>query len=732
MIKKIQEHFSLKISTPFIIGFSTTIWLLAMAREIMGIFGGKEGYLYLFLCLGIISIGIGMFLHDRSNIKSGRGLSILYNIIFASSILGSFFALRYMPRIASTVALAPDPSSIIILVITAFIPAAVSGFFLRNMTGHHFSTAEIDMTKSNLAIIFGGLAASVVYLGLEDAAPVKVMFGLAFILYLFGFIFLSYQNANKKRIALPCLVLTVITLFLFLFQADRLENKTFGWRFQGYKLIGSGNTSAGSVAVVERDAKTAIAINGIVSKEDGYDQSETSVHLPLLFSGDPKTIYYIGKIDERLVREYLKYPEIELFISSIDAGLTQGTLEGLSSTTKKILADPRIKFLSSGPDQVLESREKRFDAIMVNIGRPMNNGQNRYLSRDFMARARNNLTDDGMYILALDYDENFRNPEINRFLASVNRALHDVFSEPYNIPTRKLLLIGKTQVRPKKEAMIEKFKKNGLKTSFIVGDYFNYALRDRRAEDTFKILAANPASESRIWEPSSYFFSNMSKLRLSEDSNWRWLDSFYEWRWFWLLLIVSPPFIIFAFKDRIKIDFIENKKNILNYLTGGVSIGSGLLAIIIWQSYLSSVYGYLSVLSAFFMAGMIMAFFISKRIKTIFRYKPQIVSLAAALIMPLSVILALNYLEGLATFWQLAIIYFWSFAAGISLVRLTMKSSSDNIALNNSSKISSFVISGGIAGLIITQFIFPFLGIFLSAAFLTYLVAIGFTIAISE
>jgi len=125
---------------------------------------------------------------------------------------------------------------------------------------------------------------------------------------------------------------------------------------------------------------------------------EFFVHIPVQFYGPPRRVLVLGAGDGLVVRELLKYDEVEdITVVDIDPVILRLAREFplLVRMNCDSMSDRRVKLIQADAFTWLIRCREKFDAIYCDFPNPTSFDLSRLFSREFYSMIRNHLADDG-------------------------------------------------------------------------------------------------------------------------------------------------------------------------------------------------------------------------------------------------------------------------------------------------------------------------------------------------
>lgn len=142
-----------------------------------------------------------------------------------------------------------------------------------------------------------------------------------------------------------------------------------------------------------------LALDGniILTEKDEFIYHEMITHVPMAVHPSAKNVLVIGGGDGGVVRELVKYPEIECIdLVEIDEQVVQVCRDYLPQTAGK-LDDERVYIHYEDGLKFVRSRENEYDLIIVDSTDPFGPGEGLY-TREFYANCYKALREEGIMV----------------------------------------------------------------------------------------------------------------------------------------------------------------------------------------------------------------------------------------------------------------------------------------------------------------------------------------------
>ena len=133
----------------------------------------------------------------------------------------------------------------------------------------------------------------------------------------------------------------------------------------------------------------------ITTERDEFIYHEMMTHVPMAVHPDPRKILVFGAGDGGVVRELLKYPDIEqIDMVEVNEGVVEACMKYLPFSASG-LTDPKVTIYSDNSLRFIRHIENEYDVIIVDSAGFYGPGES-LLSRDFYGSCYKALKDDGI------------------------------------------------------------------------------------------------------------------------------------------------------------------------------------------------------------------------------------------------------------------------------------------------------------------------------------------------
>jgi len=405
-----------KYVPPFLLGFLALSFQVFLLREFSVHFYGNEITFGFILAAWLLWGGIGSISASKFKFHLQQFPRVYYLIIllFPVCFMGlrfSRFLLKVLP--GEVTGITPMLSSSLLLAFFISFPLGI--LFVFNA---HYQKGDLFQVYI-LESLGSATAGLIVYFFLipffsnwQGASIVGVFVSLS-VFFVFG---------NKKQTFFLLSILIFLTAFsLFDFPSQKLYWKPF-------QLIHSKDSRYGKLQVLQTEEQISLYNNSLlVYSYPDLATAEESVHFALLQNPNAKHVLLVGGGAGGSLEQTLKYPQVEIDYVELDPEIIRFSLQFLPEKEQNVLRNERVHIIYQDGRTFLHKTHKKYDMIILNLPEPATAQINRFYTREFFLKAREHLTEQGIFSFRVPSAENYISLELQNFLASLYHTLKEVF-----------------------------------------------------------------------------------------------------------------------------------------------------------------------------------------------------------------------------------------------------------------------------------------------------------------
>lgn len=574
----------------FFSGFIALIAQTILLREMLVVFQGNELSIGLILShwlLGVAfgSLTAGQIKKNNAKIMGGSFIGIGVYLPAAFYVVRSLRQILHLFPGEGIPLLTLIGSSFLILLPLSFLTGTQFSLGVRCAEkASSRPSAKIYFLES-LGYLFGGIMFTYIFLVSLNSSQIIL---IQVLLCLISAILLL--SAGTIRMILG-VVITGLIVFLPK-TADYMEKRSINNLYSGYDIIEVINTPYGQAAVVEREKEKYLFYNGIPVfsfPDPEIEKAEEFGYLSLLFHREPEKVLLIGGAG-KYINEILNYGVRHLDYAEIDPYLVKLREKYWSQG----LNDHRLSVHYSDGRKFLRQSKEKYEAILIAVPYPVNLSLNRYFTAEFFSLIKENLRPDGIVSLTFPETGVYADRNILQLLSSIGSAIRQTIPYIKMVPGDTTLLLACSQPFAETGEIRNRFLNRGLKTKFISDKYIDYRFeqgKENRLKEQVDIISKPYTYSNRDFVPGALLYSLEYWQSIFAPKTVKVYKSFIKYSW--VLWIIAGLFFIYG-----KTGFGG-----MAFTTGVSAMGLQMLSIWGLQVFCGSIYHWIGLLTAVFMAG---------------------------------------------------------------------------------------------------------------------------------
>lgn len=507
-------------------GFASTIAQIVVIRELLVLFHGNETSTgVIFACWLLWSaLGSGTAGRLSTRFPPGKAALTVLLTLLALMLPVSVYLIRAARRIFS-IPLGELPT-IGKMVTIAF--GVTGGLCL--ISGALFGVCWAFASRGKAADP-GNPPPLTVYLGEALGAAAG---GLAFYFLLFPFfstlslsiivsvliLMISGWVARVWRLSSGSRILKITwflaTFILLLSALFRSEIETQSRRLQwGSSVNVVHDTPYHNIAIIHGKQNVSVFTNGLwmFSTPDKLS-AERAVHPALLQHRHPRAVLLIGSGIAGHIEEVLKYPNVErIDYVEPDPDLIGFAEKHLPLAQAAYLRHHRLQMLHEDAATFIRRQKSQYDAILMNVGDPINAEMNRFYTVEFFEQIDKRLLPGGIFSFAVSGGEEMMGHVQARFISAIQNTLHRIFPEILIIPGDQMRFIATNssgELTTDVPLLVGRISERSLDLSYIREDTLRDMLNPFRLDYLKSLLTEfRDASTNTDFSPICYFHTLM-------------------------------------------------------------------------------------------------------------------------------------------------------------------------------------------------------------------------------
>ena len=213
-------------------------------------------------------------------------------------------------------------------------------------------------------------------------------------------ILIKYKNNIKYHKVFSTIAFGMMAIMLSgLLFAENIGNFIEGGLYRD-KIILSEQSEYQNIVVTKHNRDVRLYIDGNIqfSSRDEYRYHEALVHIPMSYVESPRDILILGGGDGMAARELLKYPDTNITLVDLDPVITElcRTNQIIRELNSDSLDNSRVHVINADAYKYLESIDKQFDLIIVDLPDPNNTALNKLYTNVFYRLCGRALRDGGI------------------------------------------------------------------------------------------------------------------------------------------------------------------------------------------------------------------------------------------------------------------------------------------------------------------------------------------------
>jgi spermidine synthase len=509
------------------VGFSAVVGQVVLMRELIVAFNGNEISLGIMLAAWLFwtaagSSLAGLMLH---RIRDPRHAAIALELLQAATLLPTIWVLRESKTFFQSVP--GELVGLLPMLISAFICLSVfcivSGalFVVAARFFEHESHATSRGAAGSAYLLdaagsaIGGVLASVLLLRFLDP------FQIAFVVAILNLcIAVALQLKSRRRLALEVGIAVCAAIPLLTSVAPCLDKAARAEQWRGFNLVTSRDTIYGNLAVTQTGPIRSIYTDGVIlANAPDPAAAEEAVHYALLEHPAPHSILLIGGGTNGAINEAFKHPSVtQVDYVELDPTLIELANEFLPAESP-ILSDPSSHahlhahtYLADGR-RYLETTNRRYDVIVVNVADPQTAQLNRFYTSEFFRTAREHLAPGGMLAIQLRSAEETLSPDLKAFLRCIRRTLATQFPYIVAIPGATIHFVASTSpdgLTSDPQVLLDRMRRRRLNSQYVSQYFIPWRMapdRMRQVDADLEPLPSTPVN--RDFAPVAYYFNSV-------------------------------------------------------------------------------------------------------------------------------------------------------------------------------------------------------------------------------
>jgi len=589
---------------PFLLGFLALSFQIFLLREFSVHFYGNEITFGFILAAWLLWGGIGSITASKIRFSQARLIHAYYLVIILLPLclVGlrfSRFLLNILP--GEITGIIPMLTSSLILSFCVSFPLGILFVFNTHfLKGNLYQVYLMESFGSSTAGLLVYFFLIPFFSNWHGAALAG---GIAALLSYFTF-------GGKRQKLFPLAVLILLIVFcLFDYPSQKIYWKPF-------QLIQSKDTPYGKLQVLQTEEQISLYNNNLHDfSYPNLASSEESVHFALLQKPEAVNVLLIGGGAAGSLRQILKYPRTQVDYVELDPEIIRISFRYLPESEQEILRNKRIHIFYQDGRAFLTKTQKSYDMIILNLPEPATAQINRFYTKEFFLKAKEKLTEEGVFSFRVPSAENYISPELQDFLSSLYHTLKQAFPFVEIVPgDTNIFLASSHPLTLEFETLNQKIEDLNLQNTYVSPQLLFSRLNPLRVEMTREKVTTGKKAINQDLSPISYFYNSVLWSTQFKGIEKAVFTFFSSLRSFWLL---DFPLILFIFL--LIILWLKGKKSsfflVPLAVMGFTTIVAEIIVIISFQTLYGYLYQRIALLLTSFMVGLFLGSFRGKKRK---------------------------------------------------------------------------------------------------------------------
>jgi len=591
---------------PFLLGFLALSFQIFLLREFSVHFYGNEITFGFILASWLLWGGLGSIAASKLKFHPFRFPQAYYAVILflPFCLIGLRFS-RFFLKVLPGEITGIIPMLFYSLVITFFISFPLGILFVFNA---HFQKGDLFRVYL-LESLGSSIAGLIVYFFL---IPVFSNWQGASIVGAAASLLIFFSFGEKKHI----FSLLSIIIFLAAFITFDFPSQKIYWK--PFSLIKSKDTPYGKLQILQTEDQISLYNNSLIDYSyPDLAASEESVHFALLQNPKAKNVLLVGGGAGGGLNQILKYSQVEVDYVELDPEIIRLSLQFLPEREQNVLRNKRIHIFYQDGRAFLSKTQKKYDMIILNLPEPATAQINRFYTKEFFFKAREKMTEQGVFSFRVPSAENYISPERQNLLASLYYTLKEAFPFVEIVPgSTNIFLASSHPLSIEFEELSQKIEELNLENSYVSPQLLFSRLSPFRVEFIKEKVSTGKKTINLDFSPISYFYNSVLWSTQFKGLERKIFTFFSKLRSFWLLdlpLILFVSLLIILWLRRKKSPFFLVPLAVMGFTTIVVEI----IVIISFQTLYGYVYRRIALLLTCFMMGLFLGSLRGKKRKRI-------------------------------------------------------------------------------------------------------------------
>jgi len=438
------------------LGAVSQISQVLLLRELLMVFHGSELSIGIILAAWMVWVGLGSGLGSRVAERTGHPLSVL--VLSAAGILlllpTTLFFVRGLRGFFDV--LPGAYLSLLDITLSSFVLTAPVGFLcglqfvllarLWRQSDRAKDTSGAGKTYIGEAVgnMLGGVLFTFLLVRYLNAFAIAILAAVSMPTALIWIIrntdkSQGHRSIRPSSVILVLLPVAAVAAFPFM---NVIEHRAYRlqWRHltPDHELVETHQSKHGTIAVLKHHDQYSFFQSGhLIFSTAGpqaaafaFEEQEAAVfaHFAMVQHPRPRRVLLIGGGLRGTLSEIAKHPVEQVDYVELDEVLTQAARPFVSSATRTVLDDPRVRLIHTDGRLFVKAAQRQYDMIIVDVPDPATAVLNRYYTEEFFAEAAASLHPDGVFVIGAVSTTGLRGTPVANRNATIYHTLAGVFS----------------------------------------------------------------------------------------------------------------------------------------------------------------------------------------------------------------------------------------------------------------------------------------------------------------
>lgn len=582
---------------PFLLGFLALSFQVFLLREFSVHFYGNEITFGFILASWLLWGGVGSIVAPQLRFFQARFIRVYYLVIlfFPACLVGLRFS-RFILNILPGEITGIFPMLISSLVLSFCVSFPLGILFVFNthfLKGNLYQVYLLESLGSSCAGLLVYFVLIPFFSNWQGAALAGAIVA-----------FLSYLTFGKGQRLFALAVL----IFLLIFCLFDSPSQKIYWK--PFHLVESRDTPYGKLQVLQTEEQISLYTNNLLDYSyPNLASAEESVHFALLQNPQAENVLLVGGGAGGSLRQILKYPRTQVDYVELDPEIIRLSIRYLPEEEQAILKNDRVRIFYQDGRAFLFKTQKMYDMIILNLPEPATAQLNRFYTKEFFLRARENLTGQGVFSFRIPSAENYISPELQDFLSSLYHTLLEAFPCVEIVPgDTNIFLASFHPLTLEYEKLNTEISRLNLHNTYVSPQMLFSRLNPLRLEMIKDKVMAGKKTINLDLSPISYFYNAVLWSTQFKGLEQKIFTISSSLRSFWLL---DFPLILFVFL--LIIFWLRGKRSsfflVPLAVMGFTTIVAEIIVIISFQTFYGYLYQRIALLLTSFMIGLFLGSF---------------------------------------------------------------------------------------------------------------------------